>query len=44
MTWLLSFIVAHAVQIAAIGTVAGTIASVESVVINTMTIEEKYRN
>ena len=35
MTWLIAFLCAHAIEIAAIGGVAATISSIESVVINT---------
>ena len=38
MFWLMAWILAHAVQITAVGAVLGTVASAESVVVNTTTI------
>ena len=41
MPWLIAFLTAHAIQIAAIGGAAYAVSQVESVVINTTTLIEK---
>lgn len=41
MIWLIAFLTKNAAAIAIIGATAGAVSSVESVVINTITLEEK---
>ena len=38
MTWLLAFLVKHAVEISAIGVAAGAVANVQQVAVNTVAI------
>lgn len=44
MTFLLAFLTKHIVAIAMIGTVAGTVASLETLYINTDAIIEKHQS
>ena len=44
MPWLIAFITAHAIQIAAIGGVLTAISSAESVVVNGIAIEKAVTN
>ena len=44
MTWLIAFICAHAIEIAAVGGVFATVSSIETVVINTHTIIDMHKD